>query len=184
MPRHLVTWNDLRRRWRVGRASPTEADGRLMTWRTDATNRRADILERSGLVAPSWNLKISALCASACAAAISAVPSLHSQSAVLRTLPRTPRSQSAVRTRNTAVSAFLQTLPRTPRSQSAVRTRNPHSPANSASYRSTHQSCDLREKTARAGKQASTAEVEYGPRQKWGLDPDIDRDTRKVCEAS
>ena len=42
----------------------------------------------------------------------------------------------------------------------------------------------LRQKTARAGKQASTAEVEYGPRQKWGLDPDIDRDTRKVCEAS
>ena len=28
-----------------------------MTWRTDATNRRADILERSGLVAPSWNLR-------------------------------------------------------------------------------------------------------------------------------
>ena len=22
------------------------------------------------------------------------------------------------------------------------------------------------------------------PRQKWGLDPDIDRDTRQVCEAS
>ena len=37
---------------------PTEADGRLMTWRTDATNRRADIRERSGLVAPSWNLRI------------------------------------------------------------------------------------------------------------------------------
>ena len=42
----------------------------------------------------------------------------------------------------------------------------------------------LREKTARTGKQASMAEVEYGPRQQWGLDPDIDRDTRKVCEAS
>ena len=42
----------------------------------------------------------------------------------------------------------------------------------------------LREKTSRPGKQASTAEVEYGPRQKWGLDPDIDQDTRKVCEAS
>ena len=42
----------------------------------------------------------------------------------------------------------------------------------------------LREKTSRAGKQDSTAEVEYSPRQKWGLDPDIDRDTHKVCEAS
>ena len=42
----------------------------------------------------------------------------------------------------------------------------------------------LREKTARAGKQASMAEVEYSPRQKWGLDPDIDRDTRNVCEGS
>lgn len=33
-------------------------------------------------------------------------------------------------------------------------------------------------------KAPSTAEVEYSPRQKWGLDPDIDQDTRKVCEAS
>jgi len=42
----------------------------------------------------------------------------------------------------------------------------------------------LRTKTARGSKKASTAEVEYGPRQKWGLDPDIDRDTRKVCEST
>ena len=42
----------------------------------------------------------------------------------------------------------------------------------------------LRTKTARGSKKVSTAEVEYGPRQKWGLDPDIDRDTRKVCEST
>jgi len=45
----------------------------------------------------------------------------------------------------------------------------------------------LRQKTARGKKGAKSRpelEVEYGPRQKWGLDPDIDRDTRKVCEAS
>ena len=42
----------------------------------------------------------------------------------------------------------------------------------------------MREKTARNGKKDSTLEVEYSPRQKWGLDPDIDQDTRKVCEAS
>lgn len=42
----------------------------------------------------------------------------------------------------------------------------------------------IREKTSRNGKKESTLEVEYGPRQRWALDPDIDRDTRKVCEAS
>ena len=42
----------------------------------------------------------------------------------------------------------------------------------------------IREKTSRNGKKVSTLEVEYGPRQRWALDPDIDRDTRKVCEAS
>ena len=44
----------------------------------------------------------------------------------------------------------------------------------------------LREKTARGKKKngAQPTEVEYGPRQKWGLDPEIDQDTRKVCEAS
>ena len=43
----------------------------------------------------------------------------------------------------------------------------------------------LREKTARGKKKAVQAvEVEYGSRQKWGLDPDIDQDTRKVCESS
>ena len=47
----------------------------------------------------------------------------------------------------------------------------------------------LREKSARGKKKAADAvqqpvEAEYGPKQKWGLDPDIDRDTRKVCEAS
>ena len=43
----------------------------------------------------------------------------------------------------------------------------------------------LREKTRSSKtKKAAAVEVEYGPKQKWGLDPDIDRDTRKVCEAS
>ena len=46
----------------------------------------------------------------------------------------------------------------------------------------------LRQKIARGNKKGSkpsvAPEVDYGPRQKWGLDPDIDRDTRKVCEAS
>ena len=44
----------------------------------------------------------------------------------------------------------------------------------------------LRQKTARAAKkgQSEPSAVEYGPRQKWGLDPDIDRDTRKVCEGT
>ena len=43
----------------------------------------------------------------------------------------------------------------------------------------------LRQKTARAAKKGKSepgAVVQYGPRQLWGLDPDIDRDTRKVCE--
>ena len=35
-----------------------------------------------------------------------------------------------------------------------------------------------------AGKSSPPEEVHYGPNQKWGLDPDIDRDTRKVCEAT
>ena len=43
----------------------------------------------------------------------------------------------------------------------------------------------LREKSVRGKKKAADAqqqpvEVEYGPHQKWGLDPDIDKDTRKV----
>ena len=45
----------------------------------------------------------------------------------------------------------------------------------------------LRQKIGRSKKGSkSKAEpaVDYGPRQKWGLDPDIDRDTRKVCEAT
>ena len=43
----------------------------------------------------------------------------------------------------------------------------------------------LREKTVRGKKKVvQAAEVEYGPRQTWGLDPDIDRGTRKVCESS
>ena len=43
----------------------------------------------------------------------------------------------------------------------------------------------LRQKIARSGKKDDpTAEVEYGPRQEWGLDPDIDCDTRKVCEST
>ena len=47
----------------------------------------------------------------------------------------------------------------------------------------------LREKSVRGRKKAAYAqqqpvEVEYGPNQKWALDPDIDQDTRKVCEAS
>ena len=47
----------------------------------------------------------------------------------------------------------------------------------------------LREKSVRGRKKAAYAqqqpvEVEYGPNQKWSLDPDIDQDTRKVCEAS
>ena len=45
----------------------------------------------------------------------------------------------------------------------------------------------LRQKIGRSKKGSmSTAapEIDYGPRQKWGLDPDIDKDTRKVCEAS
>ena len=35
-------------------------------------------------------------------------------------------------------------------------------------------------------RKAPTTEVEYlgHGRKKWGLDPDIDRDTRKVCESS
>ena len=39
----------------------------------------------------------------------------------------------------------------------------------------------LRQKTARSAKKGLSVpgEVEYGPRQMWGLDPDIDRDTRK-----
>ena len=41
----------------------------------------------------------------------------------------------------------------------------------------------MREKTAR-GKKRAPLEVEYSPRQLWGLDPEIDRDTRKVCEAT
>lgn len=41
----------------------------------------------------------------------------------------------------------------------------------------------LREKTARSSKQKTTpGVVEYSPRQKFGLDPDIDLDTRTVCE--
>jgi hypothetical protein len=45
----------------------------------------------------------------------------------------------------------------------------------------------LRQKTARAAKKGKSepgAVVQYCPRQKWGLDPDIDRDTRKVCEGT
>ena len=45
----------------------------------------------------------------------------------------------------------------------------------------------LRQKTARAAKKGKSepgAVVQYGPRQLWGLDPDIDRDTRKVCEGT
>ena len=70
-----------------------------------------------------------------------------SQSAFLRTLPRTPRSQSAVRTRSphsckpclghpvrspqSALAVRIPTLPlRRPRPQSAVRTRGPHSDRN------------------------------------------------------
>eukprot|EP00966_Prymnesium_polylepis_P062567 1451989-Prymnesium_polylepis.1 len=40
----------------------------------------------------------------------------------------------------------------------------------------------LREKTARGGAKKNKArptDVEYGARQKWGLDPEIDRDTRR-----
>ena len=43
----------------------------------------------------------------------------------------------------------------------------------------------LRQKVARGGKKtAHTAEIEYSSRQKWGIDPEIDHDTRKVCESS
>ena len=43
----------------------------------------------------------------------------------------------------------------------------------------------LRQKIARSGKKDDqAANVEYGPKQEWGLDPDIDYDTRKVCEST
>ena len=45
----------------------------------------------------------------------------------------------------------------------------------------------LREKLARSKKgkcSKAVAEVEYGPRQTWVLDADVDADTRRVCEAT
>ena len=34
------------------------------------------------------------------------------------------------------------------------------------------------------GKKKQTTEVQYAAGQKWGLDPDIDHDTRVVCEGT
>ena len=42
----------------------------------------------------------------------------------------------------------------------------------------------LREKHGRAKKGARTQEVVYGPKQRWALDPEIDRSTRDVCEGT
>ena len=42
----------------------------------------------------------------------------------------------------------------------------------------------LRQKISREKKKESAAEVVFDARQKWGLDPDIDKDTRKVCEST
>lgn len=43
-----------------------------------------------------------------------------------------------------------------------------------------------RQNSSRDKKKASAPQTEivYSPHQKWGLDPDIDRDTRKVCEST
>ena len=42
----------------------------------------------------------------------------------------------------------------------------------------------MREKYGRAKKGARTDEVVYGPKQRWALDPEIDADTRRVCEGT
>ena len=41
----------------------------------------------------------------------------------------------------------------------------------------------MREKYGRAKKGVRTDEVVYAPKQRWALDPEIDADTRRVCEA-
>jgi len=42
----------------------------------------------------------------------------------------------------------------------------------------------MREKYGRAKKGARTDEVVHGPKQRWALDPEIDADTRTVCEGT
>ena len=41
-----------------------------------------------------------------------------------------------------------------------------------------------RAQTSRAAKGAKAQEVVYPAKQKWALDPEVDVDTRRVCEAS
>ena len=41
-----------------------------------------------------------------------------------------------------------------------------------------------RAQTSRAAKGAKAQEVVYPAKQKWALDPEVDVDTRQVCEAS
>ena len=42
----------------------------------------------------------------------------------------------------------------------------------------------LRQQLARAKKQERLRNVPFDPKQRWRLERDLDRDTRKVCEAT